>query len=70
LLTGPGRSGGPVCWHYIHAMGDLVGGICDAGMSIERFAEYGEADLAAQPGSGPHMGAYFAPFYILLARRS
>jgi SAM-dependent methyltransferase len=67
-LSGPGQSDGPLCWHYAHPLGDLLGGICDSGFTIERFAEHGEADLTAVPGSGPHLGAYLAPFYVLLAR--
>jgi SAM-dependent methyltransferase len=69
VLSGPGQTGGPACWHYAHPFADLVGGVCEAGMVIEKFTESGEADLAAEPGSGQHMGAFFAPFYVMLARR-
>ena len=56
------------CWHYIHPLTDLIGGLCDAGFSVLRFAESGEADLTAEPGTHPHLGAYLPSFFLLFSR--
>jgi hypothetical protein len=56
-------------WQYIHPLGDLLGGLCDAGFTIERFAEPRRGDLDAPPGSPAHLAAYLAPSYQMLARR-
>jgi SAM-dependent methyltransferase len=57
-------------WQYIHPLGDLLGGLCDAGFAIERFTEPRRGDLAAPPGSPAHLAAYLAPSYLVLARRT
>jgi hypothetical protein len=69
VLGGPGQAAGPLCWHYVHSLGELVGGICDAGFVIEKFADFGEADSSARAASPAHLGAYLTPFYTVLARR-
>lgn len=60
--------GSSVCWHYIHGLRDLVGGICDAGFVVERLAEPWLGSEAAQPGSHEHLAAFFPPFIRMLAR--
>jgi SAM-dependent methyltransferase len=57
------------CFHFIHPLQHLIGGLCDAGFSILRFAESGEVNLAAEPGSYRHLAAYLPSFYTILARR-
>jgi SAM-dependent methyltransferase len=69
-LSGPGISNGPLCWYYAHRLHDILGGLCDSGFRIERFAERGPRDAAAAPGSGAHLGAYLPTFYSVLARRA
>lgn len=69
-VVDPSTSDGPDCMYFAHRLRDLVGGICDAGFVIERFGERGVADPAAEPDTTDHLGAYLAPFYEVLARRS
>jgi SAM-dependent methyltransferase len=57
------------CWHYIHPLNDLIGGLCDAGFTVLRFAEWGEADCSAEPGTHSHLGAFLPSFFSLFARR-
>jgi SAM-dependent methyltransferase len=58
------------CWHYIHTLSDLIGGLCEAGFTILRFAERGtKADLGV-PESEPHVYSYAPPFMSLYAQRS
>ncbi len=59
----------PLCWHFIHSLGDLVGGICDAGFIVDRFAERSDPDPAAAPGSTGHLATYVPTFYTVLGRR-
>jgi SAM-dependent methyltransferase len=62
---------GPVeCLHYIHSLGDMVGGLCEAGFHIHGYSERPTADLKQTPGSEAHMSAYVRPFFTLYARRS
>jgi SAM-dependent methyltransferase len=68
-VTDPSTESGPDAMYFAHRLHDLLGGICDAGFVIERFAERGAADRAATPDSHEHLGAYLAPFYEVLARR-
>lgn len=69
-VTDPSLSGGPECVYFAHRLQDLLGGICDAGFVIERFAERGPSDAGAEPASSEHLGAYLAAFYEVLARRT
>ncbi len=55
-------------WHYLHTLEDLIGGLLDAGFSLQRFAEAAAADLSAAPGSLEHIAAYAPPMFRLLAR--
>jgi hypothetical protein len=59
----------PICWHFIHPLSQLIGGRCNAGFIIEKFAERPVADLNAEPGSHAHLAAYVPPFFAMLARR-
>jgi len=55
-------------WQYIHPLGDLLGGLLDAGFSLLRFVEAGEPDLGASPGSMNHLAAFAPPLFQILAR--
>jgi SAM-dependent methyltransferase len=57
------------CWHYIHPLSHLIGGLCDAGFSILHFDESQDADPTAEPGSHRHLAAYLPAFFTLFARR-
>jgi SAM-dependent methyltransferase len=57
------------CFHYLHPLDHLIGGLCDSGFAILRFAESGEANLSAEPGTYSHLAAYLPSFYTILARR-
>ncbi len=58
------------CWHYIHPLGYLIGGLCDAGFVILRFDERENGNPLAEPGTEGHKAAYLPPFITLLAQRS
>jgi hypothetical protein len=75
------REGGPVlftdrdgtappgsCWHYIHSLEPLVGGLGDAGFVVEGFAERFRGDPSAPPGSDDHVCAFVPPLLAVLAR--
>jgi SAM-dependent methyltransferase len=62
--------GSTECWHYIHNLTDLIGGLCDAGFRILQFAERGVQDEAAEPGSEQHLHAYARPFFSLYAQKT
>jgi SAM-dependent methyltransferase len=68
-VTHPSTESGPSCMYFAHRLADLVGGICDAGFVIERFAERGLSNPAAAPDTQEHLGAFIPPFYEVLARR-
>jgi SAM-dependent methyltransferase len=57
-----------VCWHYVHPLDALVGGLCRAGFRIMNAAERTRGDEAATPGTADHLAAYAPPFFRLLAR--
>lgn len=57
------------CWHYIHSLTHLIGGLCDSGFTIQRFAENEDADLSAEPGAHTHLSAYLPSFFSIFARR-
>jgi SAM-dependent methyltransferase len=57
------------CWHYIHALHDLIGGLGDAGLTIHHFAERSGADRLAPPGTREHLGAYITGFFSILAAK-
>jgi SAM-dependent methyltransferase len=58
----------PTCWHYIHSLDDLIGGLCRAGFVVVRFAERSLVDTAASPGSQAHLAGYLPTFFSVLAR--
>jgi SAM-dependent methyltransferase len=64
-----GDEGSSVCWHYIHGLRDLIGGVCEAGFAVEKFTEPWVGSEAAQPGSHEHLAAFLPPFIRMLARR-
>jgi SAM-dependent methyltransferase len=57
------------CWHYIHPLAHLIGGLCEAGFAILRFAESEDKNVSATPGSHQHLAAFLPPFFSLFARR-
>jgi SAM-dependent methyltransferase len=54
-------------WLYVHPLEDLIGGLCDAGFAIRRFAETSAGDLDAEPGSSEHLAAYLPATFAMLA---
>ncbi|MBV9269093.1 MAG: class I SAM-dependent methyltransferase [Acidobacteriaceae bacterium] len=58
-----------VSWQYIHSLDDLIGGLCESGLKLRRFAERPQSDLGAEPGSEAHLAAYIPPFLALFAQR-
>jgi len=66
--TGPEA---PACVHFIHTLGDLLGGLCDAGFAIVAFGDdrY-DAEAGAGPGSDAHLACFIPPFLSVLARKS
>lgn len=58
----------PECWHYIHTLTDLIGGLCDAGFQILHFSEQGIKDESAEPGSEEHVGVFVPQFLTLYAQ--
>jgi SAM-dependent methyltransferase len=64
---GDGRA--PV-WHFLHPIGELVGGLCHTGYEILDFQESHRHDGAAcEPGSHAHLARYLPPFFTVLARK-
>jgi SAM-dependent methyltransferase len=63
-----GRDHAITAWLYIHPLGDLVGGLLDAGFTLLHFRESAAADPTAAPGSLPHLSAWAPPLYRLFAR--
>jgi len=66
--AGPSRLRERGTAEFIHPLGDLLGGLCAAGFSIEDAWEPAEA-AAASPGSYPHRAQFLPPYLRLLARR-
>lgn len=60
---------GVFCWHYLHPLGRLLGGLCESGFVIEGVGEPGPGDLDAEPGTDEHLYAYLPGFLTVLARR-
>jgi hypothetical protein len=57
-----------MCWHYIHTLEDLVGGLGSAGFTIVTFDEPTRGDPDAPPGSAEHLAAFVPPFFTILAQ--
>ncbi len=66
--TLPGGPNSPPCWHYIHPLDDLIGGLGDAGFVLLHFAERKAADPSAEPGTYGHLASYVPPFLTLVAQ--
>jgi SAM-dependent methyltransferase len=58
-----------VTWNYIHSLSTLIGAMCDAGFAILQFGERDAGNLAAEPGTNDHLGAFLPTFFSMLARR-
>jgi SAM-dependent methyltransferase len=56
------------CWHYIHGLESLIGGLLDAGFELLSLTERTDGDIRAAPGSLQHLAAYVPTFFTLLAR--
>jgi len=55
-----------VCWHYIHSLADLIGGLCDTGFHILNYAERGQGEHSAAAGSGATRRGLCSPrFYTI-----
>ena len=54
---------------FIHPLGDVIGGLGDAGFVIEHFSEPDSGDVNAPPASLAHLAAYVRPMFIMLARK-
>jgi SAM-dependent methyltransferase len=67
--AGENGGGDTECWHYIHSMTDLVGGLCDAGFQILRFTQFEHYDEQAEPGSDAHVCSYVRPLFSMYALR-
>jgi SAM-dependent methyltransferase len=65
-----GSQAGASCWHYIHTLHDLIGGLCEAGFRIERFAESVEWEDEAPAGSRGHIARYVPSLLAIMARRA
>lgn len=65
----PGDLTEATCWHYVHSLEDMLGGLCDAGFVIVRFGEQGEAEPGATPGTQAHLDGYLPAHFCILARR-
>jgi len=59
-----------VCWHFVHPLDRLIGGLCRAGFVVRQLAERTHGDPQAPPGSHEHLAAYVPPFLRMLAQRS
>lgn len=57
-----------VCWHYLHPLDHLIGGLGDAGLVVLHFAERAAGDRSAEPETYGHLAAYVPPFFTLLAQ--
>jgi SAM-dependent methyltransferase len=55
---------------YVHSLGSLFGGICQAGFTIEDVAEPDHAMPSAAVGSTAHRAAFLPPYLRVLARRT
>lgn len=65
----PGSPVPSVGWHYVHSLSDLIGGLCDAGFRVLRFAEREQSDVTAAPDSESHLAAYIPPFLAIFGQR-
>jgi SAM-dependent methyltransferase len=68
LTTADGQRRFETLCHYIHPLHDLIGGLCDAGFAILRYAERLRGDVSARPGTYPHLRSYAPSFFTMLAQ--
>ena len=59
----------PGAMEYLHRTEEILGGICEAGMSIEAFCEPKRAVKNATPGDFRHRGNYVSPYFRIKARK-
>lgn len=59
----------PGTMEFVHALDDLLGGICRAGFVVEDVQEPDHTAAGAEPGSFAHRAAYVPPYLRVLARR-
>lgn len=65
-----GDNGDHAGWHYMHALGELIGSLCRTGFDIQLFNESPrDAPRSAEPGSHEHLARYLAPFYTVIGRK-
>jgi len=57
-------------YEYVHSLSSLLGGICQAGFTIEDVAEPDHALPSAAVGSTAHRAAFLPPYLRVLARRT
>jgi SAM-dependent methyltransferase len=57
------------CWHFVHSLHDLIGGLCRNGFVVQRLRERPRGDPLAAPGSHEHLSAYLPAFMRVLAQR-
>jgi SAM-dependent methyltransferase len=65
----PGALDDATCWHYIHSLDELIGGICDAGFAVLRYGEWGQGEPDAAPDTQEHLDTYLPARIGVLARR-
>jgi SAM-dependent methyltransferase len=65
----PGPLADATCWHYIHSLDELLGGLCAAGFAIVRFGEWGQEQAGAPPGTQEHLDSYLPAHFGVLAQR-
>jgi SAM-dependent methyltransferase len=58
------------CWHFVHPLSRLVGGLCAAGFAVTGFEEINVGDASAEPDSEAHLAAHLPPLIRLMARRN
>jgi SAM-dependent methyltransferase len=64
-----GNSKEPTCVHFMHSLGDLLGGLCEAGFYIVDFdSSRRRGDVTARPGSDAHLASFIPPFFTVLSR--
>ena len=54
---------------FVHALTDIIGGICRVGFCLEDFFEPNESDRDATRGSFAHRAAFLPPYIRILARK-
>lgn len=58
------------CMHFMHTLDDLIGGLCESGFVVTRFAEWApECTEKAPANSIEHLGQYLPVNFTILARR-